>query len=90
MFTILAFNKGSSHGSTGSCLLLTSFTVLAAEAVVRVLLVLHAAHLSGCAVLEVSNKPELCCPMTQKSHGKDKRDLEEEKIKKLDIFNMHS
>lgn len=34
--------------------LLTSFAVLAAEAIMNILLVLHTVHLSGCAVLQLS------------------------------------
>ncbi len=71
----------------GSSLLLTSFTVLAAEADVRVFLVLHTVQLSCCAVLEVSCKPKLCRSITHINQSNDNKDLENERER---FFNMHS
>lgn len=79
------FSRFDRNFRDGSSLQLTGFTVLAAEAVVRVLLVFHAAHLSCCAVLEVSCKPKLCRSMTHMNQSNDNRDLENGGKTKLDI-----
>lgn len=83
------FSRFDRNVTDRSSLLLTSFTVLAAEAHVRVFLVLHTVQLSCCAVLEVSCKPKLCRSMTHTNQSNENSDLENEREISICIHVSH-